>query len=172
MAVAVELVLEFSLTIPGRPHGQERTGGNGRVRFTPAATRAHAARVHAEWVAAGRPCLPAGSYYSFEVVSVRRRPASHLNTKGGVNATGRRFPFPGKPDLDNEFKALLDALVACGAIPDDRFAHHIAGWKRWTEGAEPEGVRITAGSWPLPIQRGVRADLLDPVNWPGATAHL
>lgn len=144
MAAAAGPVLEFSLAIPGRPHGQERTGGNGRVRFTPAATRAHAARVHAEWVTAGRPCLPAGSYYSFAVVSVRRRPASHLNTKGAVNATGRRFPFPGKPDLDNEIKALLDALVACGAIPDDRFARHIAGWKRWAAEGESEGVKVEA----------------------------
>lgn len=126
----------FRLVLMGAAHGQQRTGGNGRIRFTPPGTRAHAQRVQTEWIAQGRPTVPAGTYYQLHVESLRARPASHLNTKGAVNAAGRRTPYPGKPDLDNEIKAILDCLVACGAIPDDRFCHELHAWKRWL----PPGV--------------------------------
>lgn len=133
-------VNEFTLFVPGPAHGQARTGGNGRIRYTPPKTRAHAQKVQTEWIAAGRPHLP-DLPYSLRLTSVRRRPASHLNSKGEVNAIGRRQYVPGKPDLDNEVKQVLDALCAVSAIPDDRLLVAIRARKEWGWGAA-EGVTV------------------------------
>lgn len=136
-------VVSFSLTIPGKPHGQGRARHGRGFTYTPAETRAHAQRIQTEWIAAGRPTLPAGAHYSVSVTSWRARPASHRTTKGGLSAAGRRQPFPGKPDCDNELKAVLDALVACGAIPDDRLCWAMGASKRWLTDDRPERVVIS-----------------------------
>jgi Holliday junction resolvase RusA-like endonuclease len=131
----------IKLVIDGKAHGQSRTGGNGKVRFTPKGTRDHALRVQGEWIACGRPRIPGERYYKMMVTSVRSRPESHWLKSGELSSAGKDKPFPGKPDIDNEVKAILDALVACGAIPDDRYCVELNARKEW--GYRQEGERVT-----------------------------
>lgn len=131
------------LTIPGPPRGQARTGGNGRQRFTPPADREATARIQAEWIAAGRPTLPADAPYALHVVAYHARPASHWRKDGSLNAEGARRPFPGKPDIDNVVKLVADALVACGALPDDRLMFQLSAEKCWAVDGVAE-VRVRA----------------------------
>lgn len=142
----MSVVDEFALVIPGKAHGQGRArSGQGRV-YTPTATRTHAAKVQTEWIAAGRPRLADGTHYVVRITSLRKRPADQLNTKGELNAKGLRTPYPGKPDLDNEIKQYLDALVACGALPDDRFLVKVTADKAWALTDGPECVLFWAGA--------------------------
>lgn len=138
-----EIFDAFELFLPGQAHGQGRArAGNGRV-YTPAATRAHAERVQGEWIAADRPTLPADCWYVLYVNSWRARPASHYLSDGtSLSATGRRSRYPGKPDCDNELKAIADALVACGAIPDDRLCVAMRADKHWCTPNVREGVFV------------------------------
>lgn len=140
--------MTLRLVIPGPPQGQGRPrigrGPGGRpMAFTPAATRTYAQLVQGEWIAAGRPSLPAGPF-QLSVWARFERPASHVGTRG-LTAVGRRAPFPGKPDLDNIVKGVLDALCAVGALPDDRHLVDLVAWKRWATPVAPfVGVEIEA----------------------------
>lgn len=134
-------VARFALTITGRPHGKERPRfGQGRA-YTTDANRSHARRVQTEWIAAGRPCLAPDAWYAIRVYSYRRRPDGHYRRDGSLSAAGRRARFPGKPDVDNEAKAILDALVACGAIPDDRLCVRMTAGKWWDDRPERSAER-------------------------------
>jgi Holliday junction resolvase RusA-like endonuclease len=144
----------FRLRIPGQPHGQGRprigrTKTGRPVAFTDHETRAYAQLVQVEWIAAGRPTLIDGPY-RLRVQAGWVRPPSHLTTTGTVNAAGRRARYPGKPDLDNVVKGILDALVAVAAIPDDRHLVHLEAAKWW---APQPGVVVFAESLDEP--RGV-----------------
>lgn len=133
----------FTLTIPGKAHGQGRARtGQGRT-YTPHKTRVHTALVQGEWIAAGRPVL-ADQPYVLHIVSYRTRPASHMLKDGSLSAVGRRAGCPGKPDCDNELKAIADSLVACGAIPDDRLCWDMAAMKLWVAPDVTEHVVVDA----------------------------
>jgi Holliday junction resolvase RusA-like endonuclease len=137
-------VRRFELKIRGEPHGQGRArAGNGRV-YTPKKTRDHTARIIAQWEAAGRPTLTEG-WYRMIVSSYRKRPSSHFLSDGTtLSATGKRVIYPGKPDLDNEVKALLDSLQGVGAIPDDRFLVDLLARKLYLEdNTKREHVLVT-----------------------------
>jgi Holliday junction resolvase RusA-like endonuclease len=131
--------------IPGKVHGQGRArAANGRV-YTPKETRAHAERIHVEWIAAGRPTVPSHHHYRLTMISRRARPASHYKANGELSATGMRAPHPGKPDIDNEVKQILDALVSIGAIPDDRMCIGIEARKEWSrDRGEHVDVRVVS----------------------------
>jgi Holliday junction resolvase RusA-like endonuclease len=131
----------FTLTIPGPPVGFARMRtGHGRT-FIPDKQRAHMDAIRAEWAAQGRPVLPADAYYKVAVTALHDRPAGHLLRDGSLSAEGRRRPYPGAPDVDNVGKLLLDALVAAGAVPDDRRMVGLHVWKRWTGDGERALVR-------------------------------
>lgn len=133
-------VTVFALTIPGPPQGQGRARFNSKTghAYTPGKTRTYAQLVQGEWIAAGRPTLPKGPYRLIVNVDYAR-PTSHKLRDGSLNAAGKRQRYPGKPDLDNVIKGLLDALCAVGAIPDDRHLVDLRAFKFWSE--EP-GVAI------------------------------
>lgn len=131
----------FTLTIPGPPQGQGRArigrGAGGRpMAFTDPKTRSYSQQVQGEWIAAGRPVLEVGPY-DLIVQAGWVRPGSHFRADGvSLSAAGRRAPFPGKPDLDNVVKGVLDALVAVGAVPDDRHLVSLTAAKWWARTAE------------------------------------
>jgi len=136
-------VRHFNLTVTGPPQGQGRPkfssrGGTPRA-YTPAKTRSYAQQVQTEWIAAGRPTLPDGPY-RLSIAVHHERPAGHFLRDGGLSAAGARAQYPGKPDLDNVVKGILDALVACGAIPDDRHLVSLSALKLWAEGDPPRVV--------------------------------
>ena len=144
----------FAFSIPGPPQGQGRgrvgvNRGTGRAQvFTPAKTRSYAQMIGGEWIAAGRPVLCDGPY-RVSVSAYHKRPASHFKANGDLSAAGRRAQHPGKPDLDNVLKGVLDALVACGAVPDDRMMVSVAGFKMWAEGEGPR-IFVQAMSYVVP----------------------
>jgi hypothetical protein len=118
------VVSEFDVIVPGevRGHGRPRAvvGRSGKARtYTAKVDLDHRGRIEASWLSEGAPRLPEQAYYEARIAAVFRRPASHFKSDGvSLNATGRRTPFPGKPDLDNLAKN-IDVFVKCGAIPDD-----------------------------------------------------
>lgn len=144
-------VERIELTIPGPAHGHQRPRfGNGRT-YTPQANRDHARRVAAAWQAEGAPRLPRDCWYVLWVESSRARPDSHYLKDGSLSAAGRRAPFPGKPDADNEWKGIADALVACGAIPDDARCVDMCLIKRWVPNrGDEEHTKVVAAEMPLP----------------------
>ena len=140
--------MRLQLTIPGPPHGQGRprigrTSAGRTVAFTDLASRTYAQLIQGEWISAGRPALDGGPY-SLTVRATYERPASHYRKDGeSLSATGRRHPYPGKPDLSNVVKAIEDALCAVGAIPDDRHLVYVTARKFWGVQA---GVEVGAES--------------------------
>lgn len=142
----------FEIVVPGEPHGQGRPkatsiGGKARV-YTPTKTRSHAVYVQGHWQQAGSPRLDPSRPYGIMLVSLRERPAGHLNSKGHLNKKGLATPYPtSKPDTDNEIKQYLDALCAVGAMPDDRLCAYIVAEKCWTEA---DGhARVVFRTWSL-----------------------
>lgn len=132
----------FDLHVPGAVRGQ------GRPRFnrasghahTDAKSRAYAQRIEAAWYELGCPTLPERAVYSVSVLANVQRPATHFRKDGSLNAEGLRRPYPGLPDLDNIVKN-FDALVACGALPDDRYMVRIIADKQW---APEDGLYLSA----------------------------
>lgn len=94
---------QFTLTVPGRPipKGRPRVA-RGRA-YTDPKTREGEQAVQYAWLAAGRPRI--ATPYRVQCVYTYERKQSRI---------------PGMADLDNLVKLVVDALVGCGAIPDDR----------------------------------------------------
>ena len=116
------VVEHFELTVPGEPRGQGRPrfarAGAGVRTYTDEATAGAAARIQAEWIAAGRPVLAPGPY-RMVVRAYLARPKDHYTTTS-LSAKGLRSHYPARrPDISNVAKLAEDALVAVGAIPDD-----------------------------------------------------
>lgn len=125
------------LRIPGEPRGQGRPRfarvGQGVRTYTPEATRSYAEQVQAEWIAAGRPRLVDGPY-RLHVIAAMARPKGHLRADGSLSAAGMRAPRPTrKPDAANVAKLAEDALVAVGALPDDRLVVDLRAEKVWAD---------------------------------------
>ena len=130
------------ITIVGAPRGKGRPRfAKGRT-YTDADTARAERTIREEWIAAGRPTLPACPLEAC-VTAVLARPAAHYTTRGELNAAGKRSPYPTKtPDVDNIWKLLLDALNGV-AFPDDRYIVRAHIDKRWALGVcdvttEPE----------------------------------
>ena len=128
--------MRLQLTIPGPPQGQGRarigrTSAGRAVAFTDPKTRSYAQLIQGEWIAADRPALGPGPY-TLLVQAFHQRPAGHYRKDGQtLSAAGQRQRFPGKPDLDNIVKGILDALSSVGAIPDDRELIYLTAGKYW-----------------------------------------
>lgn len=142
-------VAALHLWIPGEPAAWARPRFNrtsGRV-FNPGKQVAYATRVGDEWIAAGRPLLLPGAY-RVSVFAFLPRPAAHYRANGELSAAGLRAPAPTrKPDASNLLKLVEDALVRCGAIPDDRFI--VRAWwveKRWAPTRADIGLQFLATS--------------------------
>lgn len=125
---------EFTLVVLGKPRGQERVrrGPHGHS-FKSREQEEYEERMGNVWLSVGAPRLPKGPYV-VKVTGVYERAPSHFNRKGELNAHGLRHPFPGYSDVDNLAKQ-VDALVACGALPDDRHMIALHTSKRWGDQA-------------------------------------
>jgi Holliday junction resolvase RusA-like endonuclease len=102
-------VTAVEFTVAGRPVPWARTRTNGRRRFTPAKQRDHAAAVAAAAEAyrrAARLPVPVWTVAPLHVhVSFR-----YQVPKRGAAGAAVGDPRPGRPDIDNLLKLVLDAL--------------------------------------------------------------
>lgn len=132
------------LRVPGRPRGKQRPKFNrqqGRS-YTPQETVVYESKVHAEWIAAGRPRLPDEPLVA-ALTAVYERPASHRRKDGSLSAAGERAPWPmPQVDLDNVAKIALDALNGL-AYKDDRQVVHLTVNRRWAQAGESEHLFIS-----------------------------
>lgn len=72
-----------------------------------------------------------------------RRPKSHLASNGLPKASAPVW-HTSKPDRDNIDKAILDALVSCGVLSDDKIVCGGRGvLKRWSIGAPYAQITIS-----------------------------
>jgi len=133
------------LELTGKPEGKGRPrfGKGGRV-YTPHATKLAEGRVIDAWTSAGQPRLegPVRLTLLLEVA----RPKGHFNTKGELNASGRRHDRPTgkKPDVDNALKLVMDALNR-RAYRDDVDVCEAVVWRRWAlDGWERTVVTVEA----------------------------
>jgi Holliday junction resolvase RusA-like endonuclease len=119
------------LEVEGPPVAKARARvvrhGNSVHSFTPDSTVMQERRVEAAWYEAGCPRID--GHLGVVAIFGFGRPAGHLNTKGEVNAAGKRAT-PGRGDLDNYLKLLLDALNH-KAFEDDRKILSVDARKCW-----------------------------------------
>jgi Holliday junction resolvase RusA-like endonuclease len=148
------MVSELALFIPGPPRGWARPrfrarDGGGLHSYTDPGVRGYLDRIQQEWIARGRPTIPPGPY-EIEVLAFMARPQAHLRAGGELSAQGKRATYPvRKPDLDNVAKAIIEALMECGATPDDSRLCSLTAVKRWVVpgiGEEREGVHVMVRS--------------------------
>ncbi len=104
------MTLELSFTVPGEPKGKGRPRflKTGRT-YTPAATVEYERRI-ATRAAEAMPCPPTALPVSVRVDVFNGIPKSW--TKARRQRAQEGLEIPGKPDLDNVAKAVLDALNA------------------------------------------------------------
>lgn len=132
-ALAVKESNVVRLVIPGAPVGKARPRVTSHGTFTPAKTRRAEQDVRSIWREAGGHCLPDGPVVAHIHIYVDR-PASHYTSKGELNATGRRTPFPvRKPDIDNQIKLFGDSLNGL-AYRDDSQIVEIHARRVWSDG--------------------------------------
>ena len=145
--------MSVTLTIPGPATGKGRPRFNRTTghAVTPAKTRIAENRVYLAWQDAGSPRLPDGPVY-MTVEIVMARPQGHWNSKGDLNAAGKRSCWPTKkPDLDNVAKLIADSLNGC-AFRDDAQIVRSNCIKRWANPGEPEHTRVTLRCmWPTEL---------------------
>lgn len=140
-------MVHFELVVLGEPRGYGRTRINmvkGRpVNFMPNADRAYRKGIEEAWIAAGRPKVD--GYWAATVQAFMSRPKGHYRKGGALSAAGLRTPYPARtPDVDNVLKN-VDALVKCGAVPDDRLMIEGTASKHWAEpGEERLVIRVSS----------------------------
>ena len=114
-----------TFTIPGRLAGKGRpratlVGGHARL-YTPDSTVKAEDRVRDAWRAAGAPWF-AGEPLCMDVTLNEQRPKGHWRADGSLNASGLRNPVPmRRPDLDNIWKLIADALQGAAYVDDKQF---------------------------------------------------
>jgi Holliday junction resolvase RusA-like endonuclease len=113
---------------------------NGHV-YTPALTQRAEDAVRAAWEGSGRIRLPHAPI-CVELTAAFSRPASHYLRGGKLSAAGRRA-IPGRVDLDNVWKLVIDALNRL-AWTDDRLITQAILSKEWARHGEPERLRLLA----------------------------
>ena len=140
---------EFRLEVPGKPHPAARPRfarvGKGVHTFPGKGDKEAKARIHAAWLAAGRPRVE--GEWTAQIRVIVPRPKSHWCQKG-VSAAGRRAGSP-PADVDNYGKTVLDGLVEAGAVSDDRHCLALSVSKHWSTSRDDPGVTavwITARS--------------------------
>ena len=72
------------------------------------------------------------------------RPKCHFNASGKLGKDGESKPWPGKPDVDNVAKLVLDALVDAGLLSDDSIVQSLSVKKMYvtTGGGVTCSIRI------------------------------
>lgn len=138
--------MSFALQITGAPvpsgRPRFRRIGKGVSTYPDPRDRPGKARVVAAWRAAGCPALPAATAYVVDMHVTVARPATHWLRSGLLSAAGRRVLAP-PGDVDNYLKLATDALVAVGAIPDDRLCTRMACSKAWaTDPGHPGSTSV------------------------------
>lgn len=101
------MTLELQFTVPGEPQGKGRPRfGNGRT-YTPAKTIEYERRI-ATRAAEAMPCPATALPCYVRVDAYKGVPKSWTKAKRARALDGQEVP--GKPDLDNVAKAVLDAM--------------------------------------------------------------
>ena len=97
-----------SFEVVGKPVPWARSGGNGKVRFTPAKVRhnQNLIKMLAAEAMRGRP--PMGGPLWLTMTAVMPIPSSWSKRKQAQAVAGEKYPT-GKPDLDNLVKSVKDA---------------------------------------------------------------
>ena len=129
---AVEADMEVAraaFAVPGTPQPWRRARSAGARRFKDPASEAHADLIRWAWRDVGSPTVGAAPF-RLTVIAQFQRPASHLTTRGVINAAGRAAEHPSRSDVDNIAKAVMDALNGL-AWDDDRQCVFLAAEKRW-----------------------------------------
>jgi len=141
-------MVHFELVVPGEPRGQGRArigrGPGGRpMAFKDKHEVAYRSQIVSAWRAAGSPVVE--GYWAASVQVFMSRPKGHYRKGGALSAAGLRTPYPGRtPDVDNVLKN-VDALVKCGAVPDDRLMIEGTASKHWADpGEERLVIRVSS----------------------------
>jgi Holliday junction resolvase RusA-like endonuclease len=108
--MAVCAPVNFQFTVPGRPTGKARARIVKGRAYTPRETELAENEIRRAWQGIGAPRLEGP--ICLQVGLCVTRPRGHFNSKGELNAEGRRHPRPSrqKPDVDNALKLVMDAL--------------------------------------------------------------
>lgn len=107
--------MELQFTVLGRPRGKGRPRfGNGRT-YTDKQTLEYE-RLIATRAAEAMPCAAVETPVSVRIVVYKGIPASWSKTRRQRAMMGGEIP--GKPDLDNVAKAVLDALNGVAYVDD------------------------------------------------------
>lgn len=118
--------------MPGPPMAQARARSGRFGHHKTPAQEAYERDIILAWRKAGAPVLDHGPYLARVIAYMRREPSHYLSDGVSLSAAGRRFPQPTKkPDVDNFLKQ-VDALVACGAVPDDAYMLEARARKVWS----------------------------------------
>ena len=122
------------LEVPGRPVPLARPRVTGRGTYLPARSREFRERCRVAWLEAGRPMFE--GHVQLAAVFRYERPRAHYR---GGRVRPDAPPFPGRADLDNLVKAVLDALQGC-LFTDDALVVSLAAVKVW---GDPPGTVVT-----------------------------
>lgn len=119
--------------IPGKPHGKGRPRASSRGGFvrmyTPATTQAYETQIERIARQAMDDCAVLGTPISLRVVAFHEIPVSWSKRKQQQALDGEIIP--GKPDLDNVAKAVLDALNGV-VYEDDKQVVRLVAEKRYS----------------------------------------
>lgn len=139
--VTIEPIVAFHVPGRPRPQGSKRHIGNGVMIESSRHMKPWRSDVretaHMAMHQTGRD-LPTPAPVSLVVWFTFTRPKSHLTTKGGLNAVGRRTPYPmGVGDIDKLVRAICDAMT--GAVwHDDRQVIRVEASKQYGDAAGAE----------------------------------
>ena len=146
--------MPINLVVPGEPRGKGRprfVRATGRT-YTPAETEQAEGDVLTVWMAAGRPRIDGPVCLTVELVL--SRPKAHWRADGTLGLAGQRAWWPTrKPDLDNAWKLLADALSG-RAFGDDAQVVYTLAWKRWARPGEAPHARVAVVAAPLYFEAG------------------
>lgn len=132
------MTIRFTIGGPPRGQGRPRFTRSGRA-YTHKDDIAWHSNVADYWNRSGEKPL-VDVPYAVELFVRMKRPQSHFKKSGGLTAKHSLIWSPGKPDLDNMVKGVLDALVGASAIPDDRLMIYLLATKRWDK---EDGIDVT-----------------------------
>lgn len=123
---------------PGQPRGQGRPRFNGRTAYKTSEDKAHEQSIRMAYWAKYTGEKPMGGALGVKLVAVYPIPQSRSKKDRQLMAE-RKIPPTCKPDLDNIFKAVLDALNGV-AFEDDKQVVELSGEKVY---GEVPGLMIT-----------------------------
>lgn len=132
----------ISLIVPGKPRGKGRPKfarrGQAVVTYTDEQTVSMEETIRAIWRETGAQRLPDGEALELTVRVTHERPQNHFRKNGQLSKKGHESPIPTrKPDGDNVFKLVADALNGLAYKDDSQIAY-----------------------WDLKAQWGIRAHML------------